>query len=166
MQLEHLLLKSRDEFFFKVPHPNFIDLNNYLKEVEEDEKNFIKKIVKLNLISSNELLLFRNSKKKIGVIGKAFTGWAPDNTPPLSIKIFHAENVQEIYLLNMCPAAGPGYGSVTFSCKEQTKEMILFFLNANRNDWDEKFKKTKAFLEEIKQYTRATKIYKSKNSNS
>lgn len=147
---DYLILRSESKYSFKVPNPNFIDINDYLSTVDAAEQKYIQQILELDFTDGTEVVLFRNTKGFICVIGRSFTGWAPEITPKHSITIFKSKQPDSLELLNMHPAKGPGYGSLYCSENKLKKELIIFFLiKANYKNWDDKFEETNSFIEKI-----------------
>lgn len=149
---DHIILKSNDSFIFKVPHPDFIDSD----EAPDEIKNLFTELKRLEFDHWSEIILFRTKTKQLGVIGKEFTSWYPNNIPRLGIKLVAFEPPLAVDVLNMKPAKGPGFCTIGFSPMDS--EMIFFFLKGNELNWDHNFKKTTKIIESVSNYLGCQKV--------
>ena len=149
---DYIILKSNDNFIFKVSHPDFIDNGESPDEINE----LFNELKKLEFDHWSEIILFRTTNKKLGTIGEEFISWYPTNTPSLGIKLVEFEQPDKINLVNMKPARGPGFCTIEFS--PMNKEMIFFFLKGSDRNWDHNFKKTNNLIDSISNYLECEKV--------
>jgi hypothetical protein len=150
--LDYLVLKSNNDFIFKVPHPDFSKTNN----LDRQENDLFDELSVLDFNHSFEVVLFKTIDNRIGIIGKEFISWNPAQPPVLSIKLTNTIKIDEIHLLNMKPAKGPGF--CTISVMPESKELIFFLFPGNDRNWDFNFRKTDKLLNEIGYFFNCNKI--------
>jgi hypothetical protein len=150
--LDYLILRSNNDFMFKVSYPDFLKTDS----LNSPEDSLFNELSLLDFNQFNEVVVFRTIDNKIGFIGEEFTSWYPDKRPSLSIKLSNIVKVDGIQLLNMKPAKGPGY--CTISLLPTSKEFIIFFLLGNDRNWDYNFKKTDKLLKEICQFLNCSEV--------
>jgi len=139
---EYLILKAGKDFIFKVPHLGFQKTN----AMNTQESSLFNELCLLNFNPISEVVIFKTVDHRIGTIGDEFTSWYPAEKRSLSM-ILTNEAVNEIHLLNMKPAKGPGF--CTFSFPPDSREFVFFFLAGSDSNWDNNFKKTGKLLSEI-----------------
>lgn len=149
---DYIILRSDKDFIFKVPHPDFLKTD----ELNNSERSLFNELSLLDFDQFSELVIFKTVDNKIGFLGEEFTSWYPEKSPSLSIKLVNQGNVEGIHLLNMKPAKGPGF--CTISLLPASKELILFFFKGNDRNWDFNFKKTKTLLSQISGFFNCTEV--------
>ena len=157
--LDYLILRSNKDFIFKVPHPDFLNTDS----LDSTKSSLFNELSLLHFDQLSEVVIFRTADH-IGFIGEEFTSWYPDKAPSLSIKLSDSVKVDGIHLLNMKPAKGPGF--CTISLLPASKEFIMFFFTGNDRNWDSNFKKTDKLLTEIGQFLNCSEVKISTNYNS
>lgn len=149
---DHIILKSNDNFIFKVPHPDFIDNGESIDEIE----NLFGELKRLEFDHQSEIILFRTKNNHLGVIGEEFISFHSMNSSRLGMKLVELEHPDAITLLNMKPAKGPGFCTIEFS--PINREMIFLFLKGNDRNWDHNFKKTNKLVSLISNYLDCSKV--------
>jgi hypothetical protein len=149
---EYLILRSNNIFLFKIPNPEFLRTDN----LNSAENQLFIELASLDFDHSFEVVLFKTLDGRIGVIGEEFSGWYPSKSLPLSLKFLVTTKIEEIHLLNMKPARGSGFG--TISLMPGRKEIIFFELKGIDRDWDFNFRKTDKLLIELSKFLDCNEI--------
>jgi len=144
--VESTIIKTNGDFTLKIPNPSYFQNQENPREVSR----LFKSLNKMNFDQGHDIILFKSEGDKLGVAGRAFTSWYNEENSSLSMKILPLDRVEKLVILNMNPAKGSGYG--TISINSINKALIIFFSLGN-GSWNSEFKKSESFLDDICKFT-------------
>ncbi|WP_282164748.1 hypothetical protein [Cellulophaga baltica] len=157
-----------EKFNLAIPHPDYKDVNDFLKKAESEDINLIQEIMESNLLTGKNIVIFENAKSRIGVLGRGFSGLSMADNNLVSLSFFDSDlnnKVNLIKILNMHPAKGSGYGTISFSNDNTDKAMIIFFIDSNYKKWDEDFKKSDSSINVIQKFLKVDNVQTDKAYN-
>ena len=158
--LDYLILRSNKNFIFKVSHPDFLKTD----DLNSTERSLFDELSLLDFNHADEVVIFKTVDSRIGFIGEGFTSWSPEKPSSLSIKLTNQNKVDAIHLLNMKPAKGPGF--CTISLMPASQEFVIFLFTGSDSNWDFHFKKTDKLMNEISKFLNCNAVKISTGYNS
>ncbi|MFI8606608.1 hypothetical protein [Cellulophaga baltica] len=144
-----------EKFNFAIPNPDYNNVNDFLKESKSQDNDLIEGIIKSNLLTGKNIIVFKIKDFRIGVLGRGFSGLSMADSNLISLSLFDYDlnnKVDTIKVFNMHPAKGHGYGTISFSTNSKSKSMIIFFIDSDHDKWNEDFNKSESYISEIQKF--------------